>query len=158
MQRSRRLALYTAVNIDVQLSRSPRRDRDKWYFDPRLNRSEQTGEDLYADNDFDRGHLVRRLDPAWGPDIVARAANDDTFHFTNCSPQHKKFNQGASLWAGLEDYLLDTAKAEKRRLTVFTGPVFAADDPDVRGTRIPLAFWKIRYSGGRTAAAQQAPT
>lgn len=157
MQRTRRLALYTAVNIDGQLSQSPKRDRDKWYFDPRLDRSEQTGEDLYTANDFDRGHLVRRLDPAWGPDSVARAANDDTFHFTNCSPQHKKFNQGASLWAGLEDYLLDTAKAERLRLTVFTGPVFTADDPDFRGTRIPLAFWKIpvfrRPDGSNSASA-----
>lgn len=157
MQRTRRLALYTAVNVDGEHSQSPRRDRDKWYFDPRLDRSEQTGEDLYADNDFDRGHLVRRLDPAWGPDHVARAANDDTFHFTNCSPQHKKFNQGASLWAGLEDYLLDSAKAEKRRLTVFTGPVFIPSDPEFQGTRIPLAFWKIpvfrRPDGSHSASA-----
>ncbi|HEU4667090.1 MAG TPA: DNA/RNA non-specific endonuclease [Arthrobacter sp.] len=157
MKRTRRLALYTAVNVDGQLSQSPKRDRDKWYFDPRLDRSEQTGDALYADNDFDRGHLVRRLDPAWGPDNVARAANDDTFHFTNCSPQHKKFNQGASLWAGLEDYLLDTAKAEGLRLTVFTGPAFTARDPDFQGTLIPLAFWKIpvfrRPDGSHSASA-----
>ena len=157
MQRTRRLALYTAVNVDGRLSQSPKRDRDKWYFDPRLDKSEQTGDELYADNDFDRGHLVRRLDPAWGPDNVARAANDDTFHFTNCSPQHKKFNQGASLWAGLEDYLLDTAKAEGLRLTVFTGPAFTARDPDFQGTLIPLAFWKIpvfrRPDGSHSASA-----
>jgi endonuclease G len=157
MQRTRRLALYTAVNVDGQLSQSPKRERDKWYFDPRLDRSEQTGDELYTDNDFDRGHLVRRLDPAWGPADVARAANDDTFHFTNCSPQHKKFNQGASLWAGLEDYLLDTAKAEGLRLTVFTGPVFTARDPDFQGTPIPLAFWKIpvfrRPDGSHSASA-----
>ncbi|WP_427117197.1 DNA/RNA non-specific endonuclease [Pseudarthrobacter scleromae] len=157
MNRSRRLALYTAVNVDGRLSQSPKRDRDKWYFDPRLDRLEQTGGDLYAGNDFDRGHLVRRLDPAWGPDAVARAANDDTFHFTNCSPQHKKFNQGASLWAGLEDYLLDTAKAEKLRLTVFTGPVFTASDPEFQGTRIPLSFWKVpvfqRPDGSHSASA-----
>ena len=157
MQRSRRLALYTAVNVDGQLSLSPKRDRDRWYFDPRIDRSEQTGEHLYADNDFDRGHLVRRLDPAWGPDKIARAANDDTFHFTNCSPQHKKFNQGASLWAGLEDHLLNTAKAEKLRLSVFTGPAFTTSDPEFRGTQIPLAFWKIpvfrRQDGSHSASA-----
>ena len=157
MNRRRRLALYTAVNVDGSLSQSPKRERDKWYFDPRLDRSEQLGGDLYAGNDFDRGHLVRRLDPVWGPDTVARAANDDTFHFANCSPQHKKFNQGASLWAGLEDYLLDTAKADKLRLTVFTGPVFTDSDPEFQGTRIPLAFWKIpvfqRPDGSPSASA-----
>ncbi|MHA7288001.1 DNA/RNA non-specific endonuclease [Arthrobacter sp. MDT3-44] len=157
MHRERRLALYTVVNVDGQLSQSPKRDRDRWYFDPRLEQAEQIGEDLYADNDFDRGHLVRRLDPAWGPDKVARLANDDTFHFTNCSPQHKLFNQGASLWAGLEDYLLETAKADKLRLTLFTGPVLRADDPDFQGVQIPLAFWKIpvfqRSDGGHSASA-----
>ncbi|MFJ6155862.1 DNA/RNA non-specific endonuclease [Pseudarthrobacter sp. NPDC092184] len=157
MNRRRRLALYTAVNVDGRLSQSPKRERDRWYFDPRLDRSEQIGGDLYAGNDFDRGHLVRRLDPVWGPDTLARAANDDTFHFANCSPQHKKFNQGASLWAGLEDYLLDTAKADKLRLTVFTGPVFTDGDPEFQGTRIPLAFWKIpvfqRPDGSPSASA-----
>lgn len=157
MNRRRRLALYTAVNVDGSLSQSPKRERDKWYFDPRLDRSEQIGGDLYAGNDFDRGHLVRRLDPVWGPDTVARAANDDTFHFANCCPQHKKFNQGASLWAGLEDYLLDSAKADKLRLSVFTGPVFTDSDPEFQGTRIPLAFWKIpvfqRADGTPSASA-----
>jgi hypothetical protein len=42
------------------------------------------GEDLYADNDFDRGRLVRRLHPAWERVQIARSANDGTFHFTNC--------------------------------------------------------------------------
>lgn len=157
MHRLRRLALYTVVNIDGQLAQLPKRDRDRWYFDPRLEQAEQIGEDLYADNDFDRGHLVRRLDPAWGSDKTARSANDDTFHFTNCSPQHKLFNQGASLWAGLEDYLLGAAKADKMRLSVFTGSLFTADDPDSQGVQIPLAFWKIpvlrRSDGGLSASA-----
>ena len=59
---------------------------------------QQTGEDVYRDNPLDRGHLVRRLDPAWGP--LAKAANDDTFHFTNCTPQHHDFNAGQTLWLG----------------------------------------------------------
>ncbi|MCG2621729.1 DNA/RNA non-specific endonuclease [Arthrobacter sp. I2-34] len=156
--KTRRLALYTAVNIDGALSQSPRRDRDVWFFDPRLAREEQIGNELYASNDFDRGHLVRRLDPAWGTDEQsARAANDDTFHFTNSSPQHRLFNQGESLWAGLEDYLLDSAQADRKRLTVFTGPVFGTADPVYRGVQIPLAFWKIavfdKAAGGQSATA-----
>lgn len=157
MHRLRRLPFYTAVNVDGGLIQSPKRDKDKWFFDPRLVRQEQIGEDLYTSNDFDRGHLVRRLDPAWGSETDAKNANDDTFHFTNCSPQHKNFNQGDSLWAGLEDFLLGTAKVEKRRLTVFTGPVFSAEDPVYRGHRIPLAFWKIAVfqheNGGPSATA-----
>ena len=49
--------------------------------------SEQTGEEAYRDNPLDRGHLVRRLDPAWGASRdEAKRSNDDTFHFTNCTP------------------------------------------------------------------------
>src|SRR5262249_9531977 len=125
LNKRRRLAFYTAVNIDGRSSRGLKRRRDKGFYDPRAGRDEQVGNELYASNPSDRGHLSRRLDPAWGrTDGLAKVANDDTFHWTNCSPQHEDFNQGKNLWAGLEDYLLDKARAEDRRLTVFTGPVF----------------------------------
>jgi endonuclease G, mitochondrial len=37
---------------------------------------------------FDRGHPIRRLDATWGGtmDEVKQNGND-SFHFTNCSPQ-----------------------------------------------------------------------
>src|SRR5262249_11849032 len=64
-------------------------------------------------------------------------------------------NEGKNLWAGLEDYLLDKAADERRRLTVFTGPVFAANDPEFRGVRIPRQFWKVAVVArpGRKLAA-----
>ena len=144
MNRERRMAFYTAVNIDGRLSRRVRREQDRWFRDPRIEASEQNGEDLYAGNDLDRGHLVRRLDPAWGAsEPLAKVANDDTFHFTNCSPQHKDFNQNQQTWAGLEDYVLDNADAEDFKVSVFTGPVFAGNDPEYRGYRLPRQFWKV---------------
>ncbi|MDZ4820667.1 MAG: DNA/RNA non-specific endonuclease [Planctomycetota bacterium] len=140
----RRLAFFTAVNIDGKLAGRPTREPDKWIFDPRVHQSAQVGEDLYSSNPFDRGHLVRRLDPAWGRTAAAiKRANDDTFHFTNCSPQHSRFNQGQNLWAGLEDYLLDKADAEDRKMTVFTGPIFGTSDPNYRGVMIPKQYWKV---------------
>ncbi|HKG15923.1 MAG TPA: DNA/RNA non-specific endonuclease, partial [Pyrinomonadaceae bacterium] len=142
MNKERRMAFYTAVNIDGRLSHRIKREQDRWFTDPRIDESEQNGEDLYAGNDLDRGHLVRRLDPAWGGDEhVAKVANDDTFHFTNCSPQHKDLNQ--QTWAGLEDYILDHADAEDFKVSVFTGPVFAGGDPDYRGYKLPRQFWKV---------------
>src|SRR5207249_3763343 len=129
----RRLAYFTAVNIDGRSAQSPKREKDKWFFDPRVSKDEQVGNEFYA-KPFDRGHLVRRLDPAWGPSpAVVKTANDDTFHWTNCSPQHARFNEGKNLWAGLEDYLLKKASAEGKRLTVFTGPVFREEDHEYKG-------------------------
>jgi endonuclease G len=144
MNRERRMAFYTAVNIDGRLSRRIKREKDKWFRDPRIDAAEQNGEELYAGNDLDRGHLVRRLDPAWGTsEPLAKVANDDTFHFTNCTPQHKDFNQNQQTWAGLEDYVLDHADAEDFKVSVFTGPVFSNGDPDYRGYKLPRQFWKV---------------
>jgi endonuclease G len=87
---------------------------------------------------------VRRLDPAWGDsDAIARAANDDTFHFTNATPQHHEFNAGETLWLGLEDYVLDNAENHELAISVFTGPVLAADDDAYRGVQLPRQFWKV---------------
>jgi endonuclease G, mitochondrial len=143
MNRRRQLAYYTAVNIDGTQARKPVRSGDKWYFDPRIADSEQIGEDLYKRNQLDRGHLVRRLDPAWGSINEALAANNDTFHFTNCSPQHAGFNQNNETWLGIENYLLNAAQADRKKVTIFTGPVLTEDDPLYRGVRLPLYFWKI---------------
>lgn len=144
MNGRRRLAFFTAVNIDGKKAREVTRERDKWFFDPRISRDEQIGNELYASNPFDRGHLVRRLDPAWGRTFkIAKVANDDTFHWTNCSPQHERFNQGHNLWQGVENYLLTRATGNDQRLTVFTGAVFRDDDPVYRGVQIPLEYWKV---------------
>ncbi|BBB92003.1 MAG TPA: DNA/RNA non-specific endonuclease [Methylomusa anaerophila] len=140
MSKSRRLAYYTAVNIDGSQLINLNRDADKWYFDPRLDRKYQCGPELYENNDLDRGHLVRRLDPVWGEQ--AKEANEDTFHFTNCSPQHKNLNQ--KTWLDLENYILQNAGKYDLMVTVFTGPVFRSDDVLYRREfQIPAEFWKV---------------
>lgn len=144
LSKQRRLAFFTAVNIDGSSSVRLRRDRDRWSFDPRVPADEQTGEEVYRDNPLDRGHLVRRLDPAWGvTHAVATFANDDTFHFTNCTPQHEDFNQNKTTWAGLEDYILENADNLDLKVNVFTGPVLAADDDAYKGVQLPRQFWKV---------------
>jgi endonuclease G len=149
---NRRFAAVTGVNIDgANLVKVPRNDR--WVFDDRVPEELQAGPEVYADNDLDRGHLVRRNDPVWGDPAVAARANDATFHFTNAAPQASDFNQGRELWVGLEDHVLEHARVHKLKLSVFTGPVFGADDPPYRGIRIPLKFWKVAaWSTGETLA------
>lgn len=141
MSKSRRLALYVACNINGKRSQRIRRGKDRWSLDPRMDRQFQVGEELYADNELDRGHLVRREDPVWGGRQEAAIANRDTFHFTNCSPQHAQFNQRT--WLGLEDYILQNSRAHQLRVTVFTGPVFRDDDPEYRGVQLPREYWKV---------------
>lgn len=140
MNADRRLAFYTAANVDGKELKKITRLKDKWYFDPRLDERYQAGPKLYKGNPLDRGHLVRRLDPCWGPN--AKEAGEDTFHFTNCSPQHERLNQRD--WLEVEDYVLKTADNADKRISVFTGPVFREDDMVYRREYLlPADFWKI---------------
>ena len=144
MHSQRKLAVVSVVNIDGALSERLKRAPDHWSFDPRLPETEQTGHEIYDKNDLDLGHLTRRLDPAWGQTrAVAKSANDDTFHFTNCTPQHKDFNRNQTSWAGLEDYILENADNLNFKATVFNGPVLAPDDDPYRGVQLPRQFWKV---------------
>jgi endonuclease G, mitochondrial len=142
MHRFRRLAMYTAVNIDGASARNVRRERDKWNLDPRLDTRFQVGNELYERNKLDRGHLVRRLDPAWGDTFEsAAAAAQDTFFYTNCAPQHERHNQ--DLWLGIEDHILGNADVRDLRVSVFSGPVFRDSDRRYREFLIPEDYWKV---------------
>ncbi len=138
--RSRGLAYYTAVNIDGKKTVKIKRGRDKWRFDPRISEEYQYGNEVYKNNDLDRGHLVRRNDPNWGEDAVQ--ANSDTFHYTNAAPQHKNLNQ--KIWLQLEDYILHNASNYDLKVSVFTGPIFRESDMIYRQKyKIPEDFWKV---------------
>ena len=155
MSRSRRLALCTAVNIDGTALRRYPRGEDLWYFDPRLDPGAQIGNELYRRNRLDRGHLVRRLDPVWGEETIARQAMEDTFHYTNASPQHEGLNQAT--WNELENYILDNADAHDLKISVFTGPVFRSGDRRYRDVELPEEFWKIVVMARREADGRLVP-
>ena len=138
----RRLALATGVNIDGAILLDLER-RGEWDLDARVPASQQVGPDVYAKNDLDRGHLVRRRDPGWGTVAEAAAATAATFYYTNAAPQAAGFNQSKELWLGLEDHVLEYAETTDQRISVFTAPVLAPDDPPYRGVRIPRRFWKV---------------
>lgn len=155
MSAERRLPIITAVNIDgKQAVRNVARETS-WYFDGRLDKSDQWGDALYDNNNLDRGHMVRRDDPVWGTKAAALLANKDTFHFTNSCPQMAAVNQ--QTWLGLEDYILHNAEVQGMLVTVFTGPIFTDKDVKYRDALVPLAFWKVvaivTASGRKSATA-----
>jgi endonuclease G len=147
MSASRRLARWVAWNIDgLTLFPGDSIPRaDDFRLDPRLPAEAQTGEEVYAGNDLDRGHLARRSDLLWGTLDEARAGNEDSFFFTNIAPQMNDFNQSGldGVWGLLEDAVLEQAGLERRRLTLFGGPVLTDDDTVYRDVLIPGAYWKV---------------
>ena len=178
MSASRRMAFFSIANIDgatwkdinrktgavgtseslgtIEDSGDPE-GGETWYVDSRIPADKQAAQSLYDGQEpraFDRGHLTRRQDPCWGSATRAKRANADTFHFTNCTPQHFSFNESAKYWQGIEQYVLDNTTAEHEKVTVITGPVFADGDPPYRDVRVPINFWKIvaRVEDGQLAA------
>lgn len=153
MNARRRLAYLAACNIDLAAPfQHDRQGSDRWFFDPRLAASLQAGNEYYADNPLDRGHLVRRADVAWGQSAEqAKLANDDSFHWTNCAPQHEIFNQsrlsdrhGLLLWGSLENAVAQLARRFGHRLSVLNGPVFAdTDRPYRENFFVPSEYWKL---------------
>lgn len=170
VHRGRRMALFTASNVDwreaskVVDGRKPTRREltgledgqlEQWMMDWRIPESDQLPDIFYTKDGgaFDKGHLVRREDVCWGKTFKdIQKANGDTYHTTNCSPQVAGFNQaskGEDNWGDLEDLVQKQTKSEKA--IVFAGPVFNDDDRLFEGrtdegkimVRIPSKFWKI---------------
>jgi len=145
-------------------------ESDSWSYDDRISRDAMLGGDFYARQRvpgfsdarsgdriarmFQKGHLVRRLDPAWGDIRTAIEAELDTFHWTNAAPQVGFFNMGrgdatiegtgkGNLWRSVENYVLRNAVASDSRVVSFTGPLFREDDQLFRGVQIPARFFKV---------------
>ena len=137
-------------------------ERDAWMTDPRIELHEQLAEKFFTKDRgaFDKGHVVRRDDVAWGKTYEEMAfANGDSFHVTNCAPQVSAFNQssrGKDNWGDLENHILEEAETEK--ICVFGGPVFD-EDKIFRGVdhagavevAIPRRYWKLVVAEGRNA-------
>jgi endonuclease G, mitochondrial len=92
--------------------------------------------------------LTRREDLEFGKSAsIALASAADTCHWTNCTPQHAKFNQNKELWQGIERHLLEGGIETGNYSTqVFTGPLLDEDDPVYEAfpdIQYPTRFWKV---------------
>jgi len=157
LHKSRRMAIFTATNIDGETYLAVDRtsgevrggEGDTWYLDERVSDAYYLGRSFYRDwsTYFDRGHLTRRTDPTWGTAEEAERANADTFHLTNCSPQHFRFNQTTRYWQGAERYVLENGllvAKPRRQVSVFQGPIFDdAVDLWADDVQIPSSFFKV---------------
>lgn len=168
MNKERRLQMWSAVNVDY--SEKARRwfggrdsfGSDKWIPDPRIPAKYQImdPEAYEPSKSLQRGHMVRRDDAAWGTSRKTQEyGNSDTFHWTNCTPQHGGFNQShhpqgkgnpsyPGIWGGLENKISEISRqADNSRLVIFSGPVLDPDDDEwtwgVGYIKIPMKFWKI---------------
>lgn len=153
VNKDRRLPLMSAVNIKGEAYASVVREgSEPWDYSDQIEKKYQLDNTFYGkdDNTFDRGHLVRRVDPCWGATGIAAKAENETFRWVNCTPQHKKLNQKGGVWYQLEQHVLEHGvKGKLANICVFAGPVLQTNDKvfvkKYKGTEvpIPIVFWKV---------------
>jgi endonuclease G len=145
MSSTRRFAHWVAWNIDGGDLKKLSRVKLQFFEDPRIPAAAQVGNELYARNPLDRGHLARRSDLTWGHLEEAQQANIDSFCFTNVVPQVDDFNQSGQqgVWGRLEDALYEDVEVDGLRVCVMAAPVFRDDDTVYRGVALPREFWKV---------------
>lgn len=153
MNAKRRLAYVSVCNVDFNADVNVSRDEGtgSWRLDPRLDKAQQLGAPYYDNNDYDKGHLTRRDDSAWGRnEDEALAANNDTFHYPNAGPQHFLLNRSTEfthanldLWGDLENHITKQGGDQRTRLSIFNGPIFTARDKPLKDAFAPLSYFKI---------------
>lgn len=170
MHKERRFALWAASNVDYDEGKRWRTRKqlgeDTWKADPRIpgNQQVEDPELYYPAKKFDRGHLVRRDDVAWGhTKDEEEFGNSDSFHYTNCTPQHEEFNRAIfeydGIWGKLESYIAKQAKYVGEKLIVFSGPILDDEDPfkdfGAGEVQVPVGFWKIVIVAEKTNGTEE---
>ena len=143
----RRLAYFSAFNTMMPFGSGR---SDEWHYDPRIPQSQQAGNEFYADNPWDRGHLAGREFVEWGS--YGDNADVDSFVWTNISPQHQNMHtQHGNEWSKMEKHLQDIMKnsALDTKMCVFAGMVFRDNDIQIQAKGsddyilAPQQFWNV---------------
>jgi endonuclease G len=145
LNKVRLFPFWVGWNVDGASLRKLSRKNIPFILDPRIPEEFQAGNELYAGNRLDRGHIARRADLLWGPLAEAKKANKDSFFFTNIAPQMDDFNQSSrgGVWGRLEDAVFADTDVEDLKVSVFGGPIFRDDDQEFREVLLPREFWKL---------------
>ena len=129
----RRQPICAASNIKQDESKA--KSKSAWSKDPAIGEENQLNEFYYAtkfgdsDGIWDRGHVAQRAAIAWGED--PEEASKRTYYYTNCYPQHKKFNNDE--WVQVERYVTELEMDKNGLISVFTGPIYDHPNPSNEG-------------------------
>lgn len=88
-------AAWVAFSFDEVTSKDVVSRTDAWGVDPKLSTDMQVGEEQHKSDGYDKGHICASEDR-----VYSKEANEQTFYYSNMSPQISSFNQG--FWQKLE--------------------------------------------------------
>ena len=112
---------------------------DAWAWDPEIP-SKYSTESMFKKSGFDRGHLVASHDR-----VYSREANEQTFYYSNMSPQLRSFNQ--KYWAKLEKQVQDWGRNKSFRDVLYVAKGGTIRDDQVENTKVkgrivvPKYYW-----------------
>lgn len=92
---TKRHANWVAFTFDTTTSADNVKRTDAWSVDPKLPAEMQVQESDHKNDGFDKGHLCASEDR-----VYLKEANEQTFYYSNMSPQLNDFNDG--FWGKLE--------------------------------------------------------
>lgn len=148
LNQARRVAFFSAANLDREQRIVLPQVDEAFQFDPRVPEGAQADPAWFATEGVGAVRLVSRHDISWGPyfegeSIRATARLDQVTNvYTNAAPQTSGYGRFA--WAEVENYVRVGHNPAAGRVTIFTGPVFNPEgDPSV-----PSHFWKVAVSAG----------
>ena len=129
-------ASWVAYELTAQETNGKFKRTNKFRTDPSVKT--KTADDLdYAGSGYDRGHLAPAADMGW-----SAAAMNESFYYSNMSPQDKSFNRG--IWKNLENQVRVWARAYDT-VYVVTGPVLSAGLPVIGPNKVavPELYYKV---------------
>lgn len=138
----RRIPRWTAYKINIG-NTSFQREADKFLPDPLLPADEQASHEAYANNPYDRGHLISRLDVSGYGENPQHIVS----YMTVVAPQIDKLNQG--VWADMEKYARTLSESDD--IWIIAGPAFLPAPGDNKITyavigdnvAVPTHFFRI---------------
>lgn len=113
----------------------PLKRENSFKSDPKLNWDTKFNDD-YLNSGYDRGHMC----PAADNLCQSKTILEETFYFTNISPQQHSLNSGD--WLTLEDYTRDLAKIHDS-IHVYSGNL--GEIKKIKTVSVPEYCWKVLY-------------
>lgn len=125
---SRRHARWVAFTLDARSSIKGVKRTDAWQWDPIVPSAYST-EGWLSGTKYSRGHLVASADR-----LASREANEQTFYYTNISPQLQEHNGG--IWQRLEQWLQNLGRNDRARDVVYIAKGGTIRDHEIMSQRI----------------------
>ena len=130
---------WVAFSFDAATAEDNVRRSDAWSWDPKIPAAYDTS-NFFRRSGYSRGHLVASEDRTF-----SQAANEQTFYYTNMSPQLQTHNAG--IWHRLENRVQEWARdrAFCDRLYVAKGGTIRDDQVESKKVRgvivVPKYYW-----------------